>query len=180
MITLTTTVRGLSVHRGYLLLSACLVALCVMARLHMWLRAMREKKAKGSLDSVPGPPIARWTRFWIASVLSTGRSHEVWTGVNKKYGPVARIGPNHILTDDPAITRRVLAARSGYERGAFFDSLRMDPEIANIISERDSKKHSLIRSKVAPTVSSFFLSAPEERGGVLGVNASGENGERCD
>lgn len=68
-------------------------------------------------------------------------------------GSVARIGPKHVITDDPDITRRILAARSGYVRGPWFDSVRIDPHIPNIVSERDVKKHGKIRSKLAPSVS---------------------------
>ncbi len=73
--------------------------------------------------------------------------------LTKYIGPVARIGPNHVITDDPEITRRVLAARSGYVRGPWFDSIRIDPHVTNIVSERDAKKHSKIRAKLAPSVS---------------------------
>jgi hypothetical protein len=68
-------------------------------------------------------------------------------------GPVARIGPNNVITDDPDTTRHILAARSGYVRGPWFDSVRIDPNIPNIVSERDIKKHSKIRAKLAPSVS---------------------------
>lgn len=67
-------------------------------------------------------------------------------------GSVARIGPNHVIIDDPEIIRRILAARSGYVRGPWFDSLRLDPHISNIVSERDVGKHRHIRAKLMPSV----------------------------
>jgi hypothetical protein len=73
-------------------------------------------------------------------------------------GSVARIGPNHVITDDPEITRRILAARSGYVRGPWFDSIRIDPHLTNIVSERDVKIHSKIRAKLAPSVSIYHVS----------------------
>lgn len=72
-------------------------------------------------------------------------------------GPLARIGPNHVITDDPEITRRILTVRSGYVRGPWFDSVRIDPHIPNIVSERDVKKHSKIRAKLAPSVGTWIL-----------------------
>jgi len=71
-------------------------------------------------------------------------------------GPVARIGPNSVVIDDPKIARRILSARSGYARGPWFDSLRIDPLIPNIVSERDIKKHTAIRAKIAPSVSTIL------------------------
>lgn len=143
----STLVNGLISH--YMVFS-CLFALCVLFKAHIWIRAI--KLQDSSLSEVPGPRLAKWTRLWMAKAISTGHSHEVWTETNAKYGLLARIGPKHVVTDDPDITRRILAARSGYERGPAFDSLRMDPMIPNIISERDSKKHSVIKAMVAPSV----------------------------
>lgn len=68
-------------------------------------------------------------------------------------GSVARIGPKHVITDDPDIIRQILAPRSGYVRGPWFDSVRIDPYIPNIVSERDVKKHTRIRALLAPSVS---------------------------
>lgn len=136
-------------------LSYCLFAVYVLFKVHLWTRVMQFQQ-QSSLSKVPGPRLAKWTRLWIAKALSTGRSHEVWTEMNAKYGLLARIGPRHVVTDDPAITRHILAARSGYERGPAFDSLRIDPMVPNIVSQRDEKKHSVIRAMVAPSVKFTF------------------------
>ncbi|KAF2970325.1 hypothetical protein GQX73_g3174 [Xylaria multiplex] len=133
----------------YAIISYFIFALCAILQIDIWARLVWRHQRRLSL--VPGPPLARWSRLWIAKALASGRSHEIWTEVNAKYGSVARIGPNHVITDDPEITRRVLAARSGYVRGPWFDSIRIDPHITNIVSERDAKKHSKIRAKLAPS-----------------------------
>jgi hypothetical protein len=140
----------LVVFIGHCILSYCLFALWVFLKTHTWTGATRPKWA--SLSHVPGPWVAKWTRFWIAKALWTGRSHQVWIETNAKYGLLARVGPKHVITDDPAITRRVLATRSRYDRGASFDSLRVDPLIPDIIGERDKKKHAMIKAMMAPSV----------------------------
>lgn len=132
-------------------LVALLFPICLLAHLALW--AAFVYRLRPSLSHVPGPLLARWSRLWIAKALASGKSHEIWNEVNAKYGSVARIGPNHVITDDPDITRRVLAARSGYVRGPFFDSIRTGLHISNIVSERDPKKHAAVRSKMAPSVS---------------------------
>lgn len=124
---------------------------CVLFKLHLWIRVLWLQRP--SISRVPGPRLAKWTRLWIARALATGRSHEIWTEVNTKYGRLARIGPNHVITDDPETTRRILAVRSGYVRGPWFDALRVDPHCPNMLSERDVKTHAAIRAKVAPCVS---------------------------
>ena len=67
-------------------------------------------------------------------------------------GPLARIGPNHIITNDPDVTRKVLAVRSRYHRAPWFDAMSIDPHNRNIISEKDSEKHGQLRSKLASSV----------------------------
>lgn len=72
-------------------------------------------------------------------------------------GPVARIGPNHVLVDDPDTIRRILSVRSEYVRGPWFDSVRIDPHVPNIVSERDVRKHGKIRAKLASSVSIHWI-----------------------
>ena len=67
-------------------------------------------------------------------------------------GPLARIGPNHLITNDPHTFRRILAARSNYHRGRWFDCLRLDPNNANLITERDWPRHNTLRQQMAPGV----------------------------
>ncbi|KAF7534087.1 hypothetical protein G7054_g6524 [Neopestalotiopsis clavispora] len=142
-----------------MLLSPFLLILGVIVNIVFWIRIIRVQMP--SLSRVPGPRLARWSRLWIAKTLSSGRSHEIWVDVNRKYGRIARIGPNHVITDDPDIVRRMLAARSGYVRGPWFESVRIDPHIPNIVSERDVKRHSKIRAKLAPSFTGRSVAAME-------------------
>ncbi|ETS74965.1 hypothetical protein PFICI_13449 [Pestalotiopsis fici W106-1] len=149
----------LSSFMGHCIFSYCIFVFVVILQVHIWARVIRVQRS--SLSRIPGPRFAKWSRLWIAKAISTGRSHEIWTETNNRYGRMARIGPNHVVTDDPSITRRVLAARSGYSRSSAFDSLRMDPEISNIVSEKDGKKHSSTRAKLAPSFAGRSLATIE-------------------
>lgn len=71
-------------------------------------------------------------------------------------GPIVRIGPNHLLTDDPELTHRILAARSPYVRGRWYDSLRLDPHRPNLVAERPCDKHNLLRRQMAAGVRISF------------------------
>lgn len=123
------------------------------------------------LPTVPGPWWAAYTRLWLVKTLASGVSSSRFVEVNSTYGqysavegcfefiltfftgPLARIGPNHLLTDDPDVTRRILSARSPYLRAPWFDSIRIDPHIPNIVSERDPEKHNRLRARLAAGVS---------------------------
>ncbi|KAH7090468.1 putative benzoate 4-monooxygenase cytochrome P450 [Paraphoma chrysanthemicola] len=101
------------------------------------------------LRNFKGPWLATYTRLWLAQTYSTERANDIFLGLNKTYGKFARIGPNHLLTDDPEVHWRVLAPHSKYVRSSWFDSLRLDPHFASIASETDTAKHDALRSKVS-------------------------------
>ncbi|KAL8902778.1 MAG: hypothetical protein Q9207_004386 [Kuettlingeria erythrocarpa] len=102
------------------------------------------------LKDVPGPWWAPYSRAWLFMTLASEDSPNHYVAVNDKYGPLARIGPNHLLTNDPETFRRILMARSKYVRGPWFDSLRLDPKKANLITERNIAHHNTLRSQMAP------------------------------
>jgi hypothetical protein len=41
------------------------------------------------------------------------------------------------------------AARSPYTRGEWYDGVKLDPDVNNVISERNEQKHAEIRAKLA-------------------------------
>jgi len=97
------------------------------------------KNIRGSQQSI-------WFVFFsVKNRLTPNRLYHV--------GPLARIGPNHLLLSDPEAIRKMLAARSLYTRGPWYDSLRIDPHRANLITERDEKKHRVLRQQMAAGVS---------------------------
>lgn len=92
-----------------------------------------------------GPKWAAHTRLWICWMLASTDSAQRLVDVNRKYGSIARIGPNNLVTDDPDLTRQILAVGSKWRRGPWFDSIRIDPLVPNIVSERNPHKHNAMR-----------------------------------
>ena len=68
-------------------------------------------------------------------------------------GSLARIGPNMLVTDDPALMRRMNTVRSHYRRSNWYVGLRFDPNRDNVLSQEDEEKHFELRSKMAVGVS---------------------------
>ena len=152
-----------------ILLCLPLLVLILLCKLFLWIKFLYVQRA--TLSPIPGPKWASWTRLWLVKTLASGRSADIFVDVNKRYGrttlaqtiemligvgPLARIGPKHLLTSDPTLTRKILAGRSRYSRGPWFDSIRIDHHIPNIVSEMDEKSHSLLRSKLSASVSHFL------------------------
>ena len=133
--------------------------LCLSSKLCFWGGFMISQLRP--LSKIPGPKWAAYTRLWLSKTLASGKSVETFVDVNKQYGNVkchkrdpkltvtpgslARIGPNHLLTSDPEVIRKILSNGSRYRRAPWFDALRIDPHVINVVSEREAKKHSRLR-----------------------------------
>ncbi|KAF8848009.1 putative benzoate 4-monooxygenase cytochrome P450 [Acephala macrosclerotiorum] len=120
--------------------------------LFTWLlfQAMRRiLAAKCHLSDFAGPSWAAYTRLWICRTIASGRSAQVFVDVNEKYGSVARIGPNHLVTSDPELSRQILAVGSKWCRAPWFDAIRIDPRVPNIVSERDQRRHNQMRHRMS-------------------------------
>jgi hypothetical protein len=123
------------------------------------------------LSDIPGPVVAPYSRIWMLLALISENCNIWYYETNRKYGKytaeishitrlikyllgvLARIGPNHLLTSDPDIFRQILNVRSEYERGSWFDCLRLNPYRANLITERDRVVHNQLRRQMAAGVS---------------------------
>lgn len=68
-------------------------------------------------------------------------------------GSLARVGPNDLVTSDPAVMKRMLAVRSPYTRSEWYIGVRFDPVRDNISSIRDETRHTELRAMMAAGVS---------------------------
>ena len=101
------------------------------------------------LSHIAGPPLATVSRLWLVKGLLGTRNHLNIYEANLKYGALARIGPNHLVTSDPELIRRMKAARSPYRRSTWFTAFRFKPGAENVLSERHEEKHDDLRKKMA-------------------------------
>ena len=110
-----------------------------------------------TLRHIPGPPLAGFSQLWLAYATSKGDLYRSLQQVIDQYGSPARIGPNMIVFDDPEIYRAAIAPRSPYKRGEWYKGMQLDPRIDNLLSERNEKRHTELRSKMLHAVSSPSL-----------------------
>lgn len=138
------------------------LALTVLLALPLIFAARKLVTAKCHLRDFPGPAWAAYTRLWLCQALATGDSAQIFVDVNKKHGSIARVGPNHLLISDPDLTRQILAVGSKWRRGPWFDSIRIDPRVSNIVSERDPRVHTAMRRRMAPGYAGKDIEGLEE------------------
>ncbi len=70
------------------------------------------------LRDIPGPLLARFTRFWSFFEIYKGTFELTNIKLHKRYGPIVRIGPNEYSIDD------VEAPKTIYGHGSNFVKVR--------------------------------------------------------
>uniref|UniRef100_A0A0D2YEY0 Pisatin demethylase n=1 Tax=Fusarium oxysporum (strain Fo5176) TaxID=660025 RepID=A0A0D2YEY0_FUSOF len=100
-----------------------------------------------------GPAIAGFTQLWLISKVGGGRTHlDLWEAC-KKYGDIARVGPNDLITSDPDLMKHMLNVRTRFQRSSWYDAMRLDLTKDNVLSQRNDELHASTRSKMAAAYS---------------------------
>jgi hypothetical protein len=91
-------------------------------------------------------------------------------GADRQLDPLVRIGPNHIITNDPDVLKNMSAVRSLYRRPIWYKAMRLEPDYDNVICERDENRHSDLCTKMAAGVSrnSIYIRDKSLRDQVFG------------
>lgn len=111
----------------------------ITRRIYAWYR----------LRHIKGPFWAAFSRWWLVRHVSGGTMHLDLYEVNEKYGALARIGPDTLVTCDPELLRRMLGVRTNYRRSDWYVAMRLDPSRDNVLSQRDDTRHNELRAKMA-------------------------------
>lgn len=153
-------------------LSAIAIAALVLAGIINTVRSYRR------LQQFKGPTLGCFSDLWVFKATVLGNLNQQTSAVLKQYGepcpieiasdfptpldsrlttinaigPLARIGPNLLVTDDVDLLRRMSAARSVYTRSDWYDGMKLDPSVNNVISERNDQRHTALRAKMAAGV----------------------------
>jgi hypothetical protein len=94
-----------------------------------------------------GPFPGGLSYFFIMKSTISGRMWEAYKDLNETYGPLARIGPNDLITDDPDIIRRMSAARSAYRRSGWYGAMKLNPYEDSLFSLRDTAAHDKLKHR---------------------------------
>jgi hypothetical protein len=70
-----------------------------------------------ALANVPGPPLAKVSRFWAVYHVWTGRQHLLSHELFEKYqSNVVRTGPNHVIIRDAAAVSIMLGGHDRWQK----------------------------------------------------------------
>ncbi|KAI2627187.1 cytochrome P450 [Xylaria nigripes] len=101
------------------------------------------------LRHIPGPIFASVSYLWGYFAVTGGFMHHRLLEVQEKYGRLIRIGPNELLVGDAQSIWKMNSVRGAYGRGAWYNSMKIDPYGHHVLSERDTAKHDKRRAKLA-------------------------------
>ncbi|KAK4095721.1 cytochrome P450 [Parathielavia hyrcaniae] len=110
-------------------------------------------KVKGyyRLRHFKGPPGSGWLELWHSSAMLGDNLHLRYKDVCDKYGTIARIGPNDLITCSREVLSHMSAVRSPYTRASWFAmAFRFQPGRDNLFSETNEEIHSRRRQQMAP------------------------------
>lgn len=93
-----------------------------------------------------GPPLASLSYLWLFKTNASGKAHTVHMAMRDKYqSSLIRVGPNDLITDDPAIIQRMSSARSTYHRGEGWKSSILDVKQPPMMGLLDTAMHDDIK-----------------------------------
>ncbi|OCK73104.1 pisatin demethylase [Lepidopterella palustris CBS 459.81] len=88
--------------------------------------------------------------LWHSRAVISGNAHRYYGEVTEKYGTIARVAPNHLVTSSPELWAHINAVRSPYARSPwYYHCARFEPGKDNVFTECDNDKHDARRKKMA-------------------------------
>ena len=79
------------------------------------LQTLRTRYRRG-LTTIPGPFIASISNLWKINAVYKGDMPRRNMAVHQKYGPVVRIGPNHVSFASPQALHTIHSSRQAYAK----------------------------------------------------------------
>lgn len=121
-------------------LASCFVLWYIISVATSWYR----------LRHIPGPFLAAFSYLWIAPVSFHVKHYETNKVLNEKFGPLVRVGPNELTTDDPDVLRRINGVKSTYAKGNWYNGIRFNPYHPTMFTLLDIEGHDKMKAKLSP------------------------------
>ncbi|CBX99536.1 hypothetical protein LEMA_P087750.1 [Plenodomus lingam JN3] len=103
------------------------------------------------LRHIPSPSIfAAVSYIWLARTTYSGKQYWIHRDLHRQHGPLVRIGPNEITTDDPEILKKIASSGSTYSRGTWYLTGRFNPYHDNLFTILDPFAHKKAKTRSMP------------------------------
>ncbi|KAI1365548.1 pisatin demethylase [Xylaria arbuscula] len=135
-------IEFLSGTNGFYLTCGGLVLWYILSSVTTWYR----------LRHIPGPFLAKFSYLWLGRTAQAGQNYWVYRDLCKKYGPLVRVGPNELSTDDPEILRRIAAVRGSYGKDPWYLGTRFNPYHDVMFTTLDMSLHDRMKSQIGASI----------------------------
>ncbi|THY81676.1 putative P450 monooxygenase [Aureobasidium pullulans] len=117
---------------------ACLVLCYIVQALFAWRR----------LAGVPAPSwTVHFSYLWLAMSTNSGKQYWIHKHLHKDLGPLVRIGPNEVVTNDPGTIKKISGTDERWARDPFYLTGKFNPYHDNLFSRLDPKEHKWAKSR---------------------------------
>ncbi|TVY38707.1 Pisatin demethylase [Lachnellula subtilissima] len=110
------------------------------------------------LRDIPGPLLARFTRFWYFFAIYKGSFEKTNIALHRKYGPIVRIAPGEYSIDDCEAARTIYGYGNAFVKAPWYSAwVPPSPELQSLFTERDPHRHATQRRKFSAVYSMSSL-----------------------
>lgn len=135
-------------------------------QLHIWsitatvvLAQLVKTRYRAGLRHIPGPLIASFSNGWKLQAVWKRNMHRENIRVHEDYGPIVRIGPNHVSLADPKSMRLIYGVQNVFRKVCPFYTTHQ--VVVQLIMNRESNVAPvpILRPRGGPLPWSFFADA---------------------
>ncbi|KIW85276.1 hypothetical protein Z517_00666 [Fonsecaea pedrosoi CBS 271.37] len=104
------------------------------------------------LRKLPGPLSARFSRLYRLSLVAGGKAPDEYRKVHEDYGPIVRVGPNHVSVADPSEIPVIYGIGSKFFKTEFYNTMSpwyQGKVMPSVFTERDPIAHRNLKRPVA-------------------------------
>ncbi|KAF2133154.1 cytochrome P450 [Dothidotthia symphoricarpi CBS 119687] len=102
------------------------------------------------LSHFKGPATTGISWWWHSKAVLSGQAHRYYGDVTEKYGPIARVSPEHLITSSPELWAYINGVRSPYQRAPwYYHAARFEPGKDNVFTDCNTDRHDARRKKMA-------------------------------
>ena len=122
----------------------------------IWLLATSIKQLSSPLRSIPGPFIARFTKFWYFHRVWRGQFEKDNLALHQKYGKVVRLGPSIYSFNDTEAVKLIYGKGTQFDKSDWYSAWNA-PGFKTLFTEPSVKVHGQLRRKFQHTYSMSSL-----------------------
>ncbi|CZT20252.1 related to pisatin demethylase cytochrome P450 [Ramularia collo-cygni] len=132
--------------------SSPLLLLALGSLLLFWIGVRVQRLYRHDLRNIPGPFLAKISGLYRLSMVGGGKGPAEYRKLHQQYGPIVRVGPNHVAVSDPAAIPVIYGLGSKYMKTEFYKTMVPSYDgvaIDSMFTARDPAIHKALKTPVA-------------------------------